>query len=558
MNEIFEITDPDMYRERLVTLHTFGNGLGPDDLVILVKESKSLISGGVTQVLNYHSIVGMDLSSEKPFVDYFSKLVQSQSSSMLAKLLKNRLCKGIICSWNSFLHVDTKISVDCRGEITAFLEDQLLTQDNWKQLSISTRLRYYRASQPLLYGIIASRFIDSPALHVYSQIPTLSAGDLEYAMVNHFPSDDFQSAISFALLLNFGARFIITFLEKYDFTHPRILTHLLSVVPSNSYFISHLVPLIEKHLQRYPDDLDLTIIYFEILIRTGKFELCDSYISILKCTMWDNPSSSIALAKYYIEQGDYIDAFYYLNIATFAKDWPSTIIKTDLYPCTKPGGNMIYRHQKLENMLIETPLSGVRADFFSTIGIMVERLGDTKFLALHKTQIRHKEIIETDTYHYENIFNPYFCSINHEDTNSSLLFDPGIDSASDLQLDLTDLPISKLFLDTIKCIQDRFEQAALIIMRKQMIVNFGATLLLGLQLHDSALIDMILFYFQNGQKASALDQIILLKASILKLTTHIDQIMNLEIKCPTVTQENALKFLKPLAMALHRLNQKTI
>ena len=223
-----------------------------------------------------HSPGGFNLNSQASFPAYFSELLRrstptqkkpfwhslfrprtnSSNSNSLNKSLTNNafstsyddsfVSKGCYYSYNAFTHKDVIVTVDNPGGCQTMMinnkgefEDNL-TNDDWKQVCLSSKLRFYRCSQPLLSSFMFSKPIITVCYYVY-EIPYLNSDEFEYCMENytHDPfssNDDFEISIAMALIVNCELKYVLKFIEKYDAKFPRLLLHVIKHIAPSSRF----------------------------------------------------------------------------------------------------------------------------------------------------------------------------------------------------------------------------------------------------------------------------------------------------------------------------------
>lgn len=151
------------------------------------------------------------------------------------------------------------------------------------------------------------------------------------------------------------------------------------------------------------------------------------------------------------------------------------------------------------------------------------------------------------------------------DLSSTNLFDPGIETTFDDFMSLSEelfdsIPASHFFVESIKQIRSDYEENMMFLSLQKDITTSTqhAILFRSLVMRDTTLMEAILNSFNEKNKATGTDKLILLKGFTLNVTSHLETILTLPLEPLTVLEKNALAFMEPFAIGVHRLNNADI
>ena len=624
-------------RKEFLRANRYQFGLGPEDLILIKKKE-----GRFFQKVNDYSksVGGFPINSQASFAAYFSHLTNTKKKN---KWLKNEfITQGRYYSWNSFSMKDVVITVDNPGGCTSKMEgddniETELTSDDWYQVSLSSKLRFYRCSQPLLSCIMFSKSIQTENFYVH-EIQYLDENELNYAADHHSPSEDFETALAFALIINCSPSFILSFLDNYGKKFPRILYQILRHISPRFKFSKMLLPSICKYLDFAHEDLHAAIMFVHILINhkffseNNNFKEKNEYLSktvnylmpLIHNSLWASPNSAALLAYYCIENQLYVEALNFLNLSffvncisdnfldeyanKFSKN-PHTLlsIKLQLYKQKFfPHNNYDFSFYELdpqEKFLLQNPLLTLRNYILSILGDMITKLGFTNFYKMKLDFLKDRKVVnetfseyifsESSEYSNENSIilteeekelnssrGCIYLNDNENEQNSQTsnhdnfdvddfdLFDPGIEVSNEFEAIqsymevLKTLPLSKKFVECIHEIMNDFDKSSLILAQKKVIHNSTAIIKLSLCIKDQKLEEAILNTLSmcspDKDCICGVDKLLLLKSYTNGITTKLDDILTLPINPPTQREKNALSFMIPFAIGVHRLNNTEI
>ena len=238
IKNLYEITNRQLYKERRLSYPSI-IGLGPDDLIAIDKQEKAFLQTA-TIVPSYHQICGFNYS-ETSFSKYFEDLISRQEKGSYLPFTKSYvIVKARAYTYNSFVKSDICITAlpDHPKSTAQFVNSDLketeITDEVWKQIRICTSLRFFRASQPILYSFFGSRPTQGHALRVFHLKSRLTYGDFCYTVDNHPMTDELIASIASGILFDLEYSEITTFLSNYHRRIPLIFSHLSRfIMPMN-------------------------------------------------------------------------------------------------------------------------------------------------------------------------------------------------------------------------------------------------------------------------------------------------------------------------------------
>ncbi|OHT03102.1 hypothetical protein TRFO_29574 [Tritrichomonas foetus] len=547
-------------------------GLGPEDMVIIQKTE-----GRFFPSTKYYKQTpgGFVLNSQAAFPAYFSELLQLTSKK---KFKNEKIQKGFYYSFNSFSLKDVVVMVDNPGGCTSMMItngqcEPLITTEDWYQVSLSSKLRFYRCSQALLkclffscfpfkinnnnnnnnrtnpqnlqnivsdnqnhdkseinqinkikinpnkkietnpnkkiytnpnkkiennpnnntetnqntkmnFGIniynnlksklennfivnllkynnnndnqlesIVNCYYNYNSYYVYD-VPLFTDQDFEYCVKFHIPTDDFEMAISIALIINCELEYILNFLRKNDERFPRIIFHIINNISLKSPFCKHLIPILENHMKKFCDDVEVAVLFFEILCYHSNIKeihlsenhslhmnsyfnctlnntlnnSCNNSINCvnnclhcmncmllhanhvnmgfncMKClfplinsSFWALGSCGVAFSIFNMVIGNYNDVFEYLNLAFLANNNESEYLNEHqaklLVEFLKKQKNHKFSNQDI--FLMSNPYSLKKNKIIQTLGKLISILGNSEFHDHKEKFIKNRKICDT-------------------------------------------------------------------------------------------------------------------------------------------------------------------
>lgn len=600
IKNLYEITNH-LYKDRRLSYSSI-IGIGPDDLIAIDKQEKAFLQNP-TLIPSYHQICGFEYN-ENSFSKYFEELVSRQEKGSYLPFTKSYvIIKGRAYTYNSFVKSDMCITA-IPGEPTSTiqfvnsdLKDKAITDEVWKQIKICTSLRFYRASQPILYSLFGTRPTQSSALRVFHLENHLSYDDFCYIIDNHTITDELIASVASGILISLDISEISSFLSNYILRIPIIFSHILHLIgPMNELFTS-LNPLFQKHIQLFSDDFDVIFPLLQYLLNKEKIDECNEFMPILINSFWSTPFCGIYLAKLAMQQNDTLKAITFMNAACFSKSWPASTVGMRNYSQTQ---NLKYNNPLVESKMIKSPFVGANAEFFKTVyqiiqkddfqnkwdefrdpvsfakrekdkknstsknnrknseKIQIKINSDNSSFSLLQKASKTMKNFATNKQIYVNWPKPNFEVIENKN-DEIYLNDPGIDFVPPMpKFEIfNDFPISPFFHDVIK------ETTSLLNKRNELLskevlndkaMDIYSILLLALRVDDEALFFKCYNYlYSNG--ANGIEKILLIYAKINGYGIDLEELLQLEIKNSTQTENNAIIYLECLASAFERLKE---
>lgn len=593
---LHEISGTNLIKKRRKMLSRKPLGLGPEDLVVLDKETKSFFSSKEINSF-YHFLVGRKFDSPESFRQYFMELIKRQEHHSL--LDKIEIVKGYLYSWNSFTHRDILITSSPTGAteahaISSSNEEIEISKEDWYQLQLSNSLRFYFGSQPLLYSFFGTIPHKSQALKIFP-VDNLTFNDFNYIIAHHHPSEELYMGISSGMLFSLCFDEIFAFLSKYGPSHPRIFTSFCRYIFPKSKLAPPLFELVESHIFAYPDDLETALYLAKYYIETEQYERCISNLcplsSILKSSIPFHPQAAIICARYCISASLFSDAFCYLNASTFSKNWPISNFEDSHYPLTIPRNALEPGPNQIEIRIISAPFSSSKAHLFYAISELLQKMGRQRFLEMMSSYISsHSQSQQIQKQYpkfkknlgefteeksqlekfklnrashlskYElrgSIWPSNYLKVLPNSGQENYLSDDGVESNFSVPYSISNLPISTSFQNAIQDVLHADEKRNTINDGYSVIDDPSSSLILGLRLHDSNLIRLSYKLMKKQRITGGIEKLGLLFANIAGIGPELDEIIRLETRPLTETQQNAIDFTLRLAFALDKLEIET-
>ena len=595
IKNVYEITGKPILRDRTQLINLGVIGLGPDDLVCVEKQEKAFLQSPII-VFYYHHICGMNLNNINSFSKYFQELIKKQEKGSYLPFSKTyTITKGRLFVFNCFTKSDVCIVAlpkqdNCK--ITNQKKEEIeLTDELSRQIKISIALRYYRTSQPLLYAIFGSRFINSYALRVFKLEYDLTYDDFCYAVENLSISDDLMAALSLGILISLNTQQATAFLFNYQNKIPGIFNHLSHFIPPHSIFYSVFHPLLEDHYFTYCDDLETAISLFNYYIDNNMVKNCSKLFPLIFGSMLSHPLCSISLAKYSLCQAlmheaskpittdnyaydHYIQkTLIYLNTACYSNNWP-TATYSSISPTTgKANHDIKFNNPSHELKIINSPLVGVNFEYFKAVYKLIQIpnfLPNWKrFQKTHIYSYSHKNLVEWPKMNFE---------IKEDKREELYLYDPGIEMTAqdmeDFQNEecdplnnfqdiqkincsyLESLPLHPFLTDSIKDAQSMLERKTRLLQSQftDKTDIFGV-ILLSLRVNDNDLFNKCFqFLLKKKMFLSGTEKILLLYAKFKGFDFDYDTFKSIPTK-PAQTELNGLILLEDIIKSIENLSK---
>ena len=528
LNEIF---GRDMEGERKLMLSKGNCGLGPPDLILVIKEINGM------EKKYYHHVYGIKHESQQNFIDYFETLKRNQFPFSNSKFkIKSATC----FVYDSISHRDycipsyhTKINV------------------NWKNLHISSILRFYRHDSSLIYALfggIPSEYTLSVTLPLFE----ITMEEIEYAadiFSNFTSTNEHQLAIARALICTQDTRKIMKFLHTYSNQLPNILVHIAKIIPSNAVIVEGLFFLIESHLDLYSDDLESVFAVCSHYISTGQTVLCKRFVPLLMQTLSEHPQSAICLARICTAEKRFSDAFSFLNIAALSKGWQMPGLTPDIDKNFMIIGSPYpMAHSELEKRIVENPVTGRTQAYFEAIEELMVSMGTHEFLNIATSFAQaHASFTEFD----DCPEHPFYYSDSCRSKDEFYLYDPGVENEAHVACDLRRLPYSSRFQEMIKRVMDDHVRIARLSSGRKTSYK-GSDLLLAVRMKDGVIANAAFEYLKANNRLSGAGIMLMLRASLLGIVTFD---INTQPSILTVEQASVLPFARGLIQRIMQLER---
>ena len=547
-----EVINMDLFSVRLQMLKQGFSGLGPPDLIVLTR-SNDLNPNNYFKT--YHHISGLSITSPSSFPAYFATLTRNIPKTLIGTP-KFLITEGLCCSWNSFANVDIHLKVFNPGScgfyyVTPNGEQYKISDLTWKELSISTALRFWRASEPIYSSLFDLSTIAAPVVHQIRP-QQLSPDDIRFTVAAHPPSKELDIAIAHAVLSLGNRQIIMELLKELIPLAPKVLGQLLRYIPQKSPIFTEVLNSVENAYFYASDDIIVAYSLLCGLLNKGEINKCKSVVPLLLNSLWINPLAGIGLSKLCLALDKPEDSLYYLNASCFSRDpsWESSIITLPIVSVIRSKGSPKMIQTQIEQYLFISPLSGNSFHFYRAIAELVKDLGSIKLLNL----------IKNKKFNVKNNF-PKFPSIELYEQNQFLsqgitssllipdLFDPGIETKPIVPRLIEKLPTSQKLIDSTEFIIRELNQCENLRKSPEFTSDFEAlkAVLLALRVGDFQLAEIALSFVQSKS----------LFAEILKMRlmceTHWTSLSN-SFKCnpkkKTLNEVNSLTIAKEIAISL--------
>ena len=530
-------------RQREITGGVYG--LGPDDLVSLTKEEIGFFSNRTLH--GYHHICGLVVDNAASFAAYFAELLEHQEKGRIPISKPFSLRKGRLFCFNSFANRDIVIAVECPGGCAAETVNRggktiKVSEKRWKQVRLSTLLRFYRGGNPTFASLFGSEKRSSAALKVFDGGP-LAYEDFVYIGNRHPLSDELQFALAVALFVNLRPTQIREWLELFGFKFVNIVPHLFQFAFPGSSFDSDITGLIDHALSHHCDNVTIAATFVESCLRRNETEKLHRVLSLLKTASALDPRAGISLAKICIHQREFEQAFSYLNLVGFILS-PPQVQETPAYQTISPLSGIPYGLSQPEKYLTKAPLNGLYEDYIQTIGQLILALGRDNFNELVRIFTTKYGLARTNP--TSPIVAVHRASVDDE---SQHLYDPGIESAKVAFPGVSDLPIASGFKSAIREVQRSLVMYQLLKKSGEKVTDITSQLILAVRWKDGNFLNKIIRYAVPRQVISGVDKLLMLRGVFIGLGPPLQRILEIEGVPQTVTERNAMKLAMLIARA---------
>ncbi|EAY00342.1 hypothetical protein TVAG_307880 [Trichomonas vaginalis G3] len=531
-----EIVGIDMEEERKRILVPEYSGLGPPDLVVVMKDVDGIL------YKNYHQVYGISYKSQSGFIEYFQKFVADQTKIHNVSNIRY----GYVLTWDSIWRQDVCIPS---------YQINFAKKPNWFNLHISSVLRFYRHDSSLLYSIYGGiPYVYLPS--VTQPLFEISLEDLEYAadLFSMFSMTmEHQLAISRALLCNCNTPQIMKFLYAYSNSLPAILVHISKILPPSTAIEGGVYFLLETHLDTFCDDLEAVFAVFTYYLNHSQPQKCKRYIPLLEQTKFHHPLAAICLARYYISTkttSGYNCAFHCLNIAGLAKGWSLPGLTPDVDP--KYLSEVVFptSHTKLEKLIVDYPVTGRTQAYFDAINELIDSYSEKTFTRVMNIFMEQHPFVEKEPNFPEY---PFFYSDSCKSTDEFYLFDPGIETEPIITPELRNVPMSHRFYNMIQMVLEGRKRLQKLTAKLYVRDSFKSTdLLLALRFKDGVVFNVVYEYLKRNNKLTGAGYLLVLRAILLGIV-NLDSVAMPNIL--TADQASVIPFAKGFIEKLVRLER---
>jgi hypothetical protein len=477
------------------------------------------------------------------FAAYFADLLQRQEvPSGVLFPPEWRILHGRLFSYNSFTGRDTIVSASAPGTCTAFVvgsrnHQQDVSKGGWNRLRISTILRYYRGCQPNQALLFDRQIRLMPNLACFTA-PKLTLAEFDLIAEKHRVSDDLQSALAVALYISLKKSHIIPYLQRNRARFPNLLANLLGLIGFRSTVHRLFVSEAVEHLKIRPDDVAVAVFLVNHFGFTQRFDKALYLVPLLRCAIELFPMAGIALANFCTEKADFWGSLIYLNAVGNASRWPIRCRNPPEYLSVVPQETLAYGPTLAESYLFNHPLSGLDFEYFAAVVKLFVAMGTESFCKLYKSFARKRPVFFTPTFEGwgEQIA---------KDNEVEWLFDPGIDCEEVGFPGLEKLPLADRFRKVVLEAEDALTRLDGLKQPDPPAAEFAIQLILGLRVADIGFLRKLL---QIRRRYTALERMILIRASFLGVGIDINDVVNIKVEVTTITERNTL----PLVVAIGR------
>ena len=550
---IVEVVEIDLLSSRMQMLQQGFSGLGPPDLVVLKKTDQ--VTGQVAQ--SSHHISGLDISSPSSFPAYFAQLVDIFRENRKAKLTE-----GLCCAWNSFAEVDIHTQVCNPGSCTYWAEtpnstNYKISDLTWRELSISTVLRFWRGMDPLFSSLFDVRTMAPPALTLKTP-PKLAPDDIRFAVAAHPMSDELEISLAHCLIVMGDPELMMDLISEFGYRMPRILHRILVYCPPRSPLFHRFSQHLERIISYASDDVAFVFSFVCLKVSANcKREELERFIPLLLASLWNEPLAGIALAKISLKYDHRDDSLLFLNASSVAVTpaWMSGIVYMPNMPCTKAKNAPRSDESSIENELMITQLSGTAFHLYRTIADVIRELGTVRIQTILKNRPYSVKIdsqrLPRDSVYPTTDLDEYI-SNEMSPSEFAFLLDPGVTGEPRVPRLVRCIPMTQHLLDAIQLVLNDLQTAEALKKNPEFSSDFDAlkTAILGLRLGDFQLAGIAL---TKVKEHSGLSDLLRVRLMCETQWTTFAGVFHPETKKTTINEHNALTIAQALFGALSEL-----
>ena len=551
---IIESVNADLLSVREQMLKHNPTGLGPPDLVLLTKKTNN---PQFPIVKSFHYISGFTISGPSSFPAYFASLCQLIPKTVLG-VPKYSLIEGVLFCWNSFSNVDIHITVNNTGSVSLDYEPENLeyriSELTWRELSICTTLRFWRASDPIFSMLFGFNAITAPVMRQI--IPQqLSPDDIRFAVAAHHFSSDLNYSIANAIIAMKNRTQAMELIHELLPLAPRIIEALLKFIPVSSPTFPELKNLIIDGYNVAPDDVILGVMLVNTCLATNDLTKCSLATPLLLASIWSEPLAAIALSQICRVENHPEDALFFLNAACLSREpaWNSTVMTFSRSTTTKQKHSFKTEISEIEQYLCCSHLCGVGFYFHRAIAELTRDLGPIKL----QTMLKYKSFtaksiiphIPELTYFKQNSIEESAAPLLIHSEEAKYLYDPGITAQPSPPKIIERLPTTQKLIDVAEYVLRDMSYCDSVRRNNQFQNDFEAmkTCIIGLRVGDMDVVNLALKAIKNP---SLFSDLLTMRYLCETQWTSLSGIFHEPTKTTTINEANSVFFAKAIAVAL--------
>lgn len=488
---LIEVINIDLVSSRDQMLKQGFTGLGPPDLVVLKKIDQSTNNSEITS----HHVEGFQITSPSSFPAYFARIIQnindnesfsssffsastsqnsaaSNSQQKKSKAKRNwydqnrvkniTIKEGLYCCWNSFANVDIRIQVSIPGSCTYYCftpneESYKVSDLTWRELTICSTLRFWRASTPLFASLFDFNSLAVPCLQ-YIVPPSLLEDELRFVVSSHPKSSELSDSILHAMIGLKNPPLFFRLLEEFSPKMPHLLSRLFFYVsPKVLPLHKHLLSVLDNVYPCFADD-DVNFAFSLVVLRLNNNEIEKTFKSVplLLSSLWNEPLAGIALARISIALDRAEDALLFLNASSIAlcPSWHDKHVWMPNMPVTKPKDTPHSTTNQSERNLFISPLGHSAFYLYRSLAIIARKIGIIRLSSILKFKFISSRVDSVKISLSDDLFPIVEPDdfVDNEDPMLQLLNDPGVENEPIVPAAVKNLPTSQSFLEAAKLV----------------------------------------------------------------------------------------------------------
>lgn len=457
---LLELPDPGKLQARVDSIKATPCGLGPADLVILTKKGPN----GSFKTYSYFS--GLDIFKEQDAISFFEAL-STQIPHKMLKIQQYQIENILICCWNPFCKLDTRIEVTSAKSVSLKVydtENKIVEKpDNvWREVGLSSLLRNWIPYDQLYRSIYNLWYVDSYPLNMLNP-KTLSDDDISYIVDYLQPSLDLEYALAAYLLANCQNQEFYNKVAQLKKPFPRLIAAILRFVPLSSSIAERLYDDLNTSHQICPDDITIIKALLELSHHRNDKAKIQSIANYFKNSAWSSPLSCMCFAKSFINSKKYEEAKITVNGSFYCREYkePEHSKFSPKLP-EKPSGRAPRSvPRSIEKEIIESQLDEESDFIYRVVFELRESYGVMRLKDAKKYPTIRPKNGEIPQQSYKGNTNMSFngeAPMHGDDLDD--LFDPGVTSSMAVPQSFYYLPFSTYFFDVLEVIDEESDHLA--------------------------------------------------------------------------------------------------